>query len=629
VTLMQRLLGRPLATSEEQRQRISPWMGVPVLGLDALSSAAYGPEAAMTVLLFAGTAGQALITPIMLGVIALLLVLYASYRQTIRAYPQGGGSYTVARTNLGVNAGLLAAAALVLDYVMNVAVGISAGVGALVSALPVLLPLRPELCLLLLLVIAVVNLRGVRDSGVAFMLPTVLFVLLLLGVIVAGVLQVVLTGGHPVPVVAPQAGAASAAAGLSAWLIVRAFSAGCTAMTGIEAVSNGVGSFRAPAVRNARLALTFIVGLLGVLLAGIAFLARAYGVTATDPASPEYRSVLTTLIAAVTGTGPVYAVSVAAILAVLCLSANTSFAGLPRVAKLLADDDYLPHGFASRGPRLVYTWGVVSLTLLAALLLVVFGGVTDRLVPLFAIGAFLAFTLSQLGMVGHWRRLRQRGLPLALNAFGAAASGVTLLVVLASKFTEGAWVTLLIVPGLVLAFRATHRHYRHVQAEITTEHPLDFTPRPAPIVIVPVQAWTTVTRKALRFARQLGDVRAVHVLTEQDGHDLQDRWAACVTGPAAASGAPAPTLVLLESPYRQLLEPLLDYVHAVEQDCPDRQVVVLVPELVGPRLTHSLLHNTRSAVLKARLSFGGDRRVVVMQVPWSLDDTQGRGRTPR
>ncbi|WP_407569051.1 APC family permease [Deinococcus altitudinis] len=622
MSLIERLLGRTLSSQEESTQKITPLAGVPILGLDALSSAAYGPEAALTVLLAIGALGLNVIGPITLAVVALLFIVYLSYRQTIAAYPQGGGSYTVARENLGVGAGLLAGAALILDYVLNVAVGISAGVGAVASAFPALLPLRVELCLVLLIVIAFVNLRGLRESGAAFMLPTLLFVVVLVGVIVVGVVKTVLAGGAPVAVVAPPGVlAAGASGGLSLWLIVRAFSAGCTAMTGVEAVSNGVPNFRDPAPRNAQLSLSYIVGILALLLAGVAYLSRAYHISAIDPASPAYQSVLTMLVAAVTGKGVVYFLSVFAILLVLCLSANTSFADLPRVAKLLAQDNYLPHAFASRGRRLVYTSGIVALTLLAGLLLVVFGGVTDRLIPLFAIGAFLAFTLSQAGMVTHWRRLGRGGAPLALNLVGAVATGVTLLVILVSKFTDGAWATLVLIPALLLVFTLTRRHYDSVRVQVGTDEALDYSPRVAPVVIVPIQDWTAVTRKALRFAMKVGgDVRAVHVQIEGSGTQLTGVWATLVERPAQAHGATAPKLVLLASPYRRLLEPLSDYIRAAEQEVPAGQVVVIIPELISTRWYHSFLHNARSTALKAKLYFGGDRRVVVINVPWYLDE---------
>lgn len=620
MSLMDRLLGRTLATQEEEGQKIGPLAGVPILGLDALSSAAYGPEAALTVLLGLGTLGLAYIGPVTLAIVALLAVVYLSYRQTIAAYPSGGGSYTVAKENLGVGAGLLAAAALLLDYILNVAVGISAGVGALVSAAPNLLPYRLELCLALLVILTLINLRGLRESGTVFMLPTIVFVGSLAAIIGLGISHAVLAGGHPLPVIAPPQAAAGVAGGVGFWLLARTFASGCTALTGVEAVSNGVSTFRAPAVRNAQFSLTLILAILALLLGGVAYLSRAYGITATDPASAQYQSVLSMLTQAVAGRGGLYYLSAAAVLAVLCLGANTSFAGLPRVCRLLAADDYLPHAFGARGRRLVYSYGIVTLAGLAAVLLIVFGGVTDRLIPLFAIGAFLAFTMSQAGMVAHWRRAGRSGFPLVMNAVGALATGGTLLIVLASKFSEGAWITVLVIPLFLLAFSGSKRHYAAVARQIATAEPLDCAPRTPPIVIVPLRGWDVVARKALRFGMKMSpDVRAVHVGIEEVPGRLADAWPQLVEGPARATGSTPPQLVMIDSPYRRLLEPLTDYIETVEREAPGRQVAVIIPELVEARWWHYLFHNQRATALKARLYFRGDRRVVVVNVPWYLE----------
>ena len=403
MAFLDRLLGKPLATQEEDEQKIGVFAGIPMLGLAALSSSAYGPEAALTLLLPLGAAGLAYIGPIIF-IILLLTVVYFSYRQTIAAYPSGGGSYTVAKENLGERAGLLAAAALLLDYVLNVAVGISAGGGALVSALPKLQPHTLALCLLILTFITLINLRGAKESGLAFALPTYAFVGTLGIVLAIGMARVFLTHGHPVAIAAP-APLPTVAGTATLWLLLRAFASGCTTMTGVEAVSNGVSAFAKPAVRGAQRTLTAIVAILGVLLAGIAYLCRAYGIGATDPDKSGYQSVISQLVGAVVGRGVFYYVTIASVLAVLALSANTSFADFPRLCRLIAQDNFLPHAFANRGRRLVYTLDVASLTTASALLLVAFGGITDRLIPLFAIGAFLAFTLSQAGMVVHWKRI--------------------------------------------------------------------------------------------------------------------------------------------------------------------------------------------------------------------------------
>src|SRR5580704_2304908 len=337
------LLGRPLATEEEQAERIGPAKGIPIFGLDALSSAAYGPEAALTLLIPLGMMGIAHIVPISASIIILLCIVYFSYRQTISAYPQGGGSYTVASDNLGVWPGLLAAASLMVDYVLTAAVGISAGVGALISAIPSLQPFTLMLCMGILLLVTVINLRGVRETGSIFAVPTYLFIFCLLGAIAVGVAKTLLAGGHPMPVIQPhKLGGATEA--VSAWLLLRAFASGCTAMTGVEAVSNGVMAFREPSDKYARLTLTIVIAILIVMLGGIAFLVRAYGIPATPPGEAGYESVLSQLLGAVAGKGVFYWVSIGSILFVLALSANTAFADFPRLSRAIAQNGFLPHG---------------------------------------------------------------------------------------------------------------------------------------------------------------------------------------------------------------------------------------------------------------------------------------------
>ncbi len=615
------LLGRPLRSAEEGEQRVGWWAGVPMLGLDALSSAAYGPEAAMTLLIPLGAAGTAYIGPISTVIIVLLVIVFFSYQQTIGAYPTGGGSYTVARRNLGVGPGLLAAAALLLDYVLVVAVGISAGVGALVSAAPSLQLHTLAICLAILALITLVNLRGARESGLAFVIPTYLFVACLFIVIAIGVIKTWLGHGQPIGVVAPPT-LPPAAAAATGWLLMRAFASGCTAMTGVEAVSNGVGAFREPAVKNARTTLSVIVGVLVVLLAGIAFLARAYGIGATEPGTTGYESVLSQLVAAVVGRGPFYYVSIAAILAVLALSANTGFADFPRLCRLIAEHGFLPRIFASRGRRLVYSYGISALAALSALLLIVFGGVTDRLIPLFAVGAFLAFTLSQAGMVAHWIRV---GGPhslrnITINAVGAAATGVTLVIVLVAKFAEGAWVMTLLVPLLMATFGAVRRHYHSVAVEIVQTQPLNVANIQPPIVIIPMREWNKMSQKGLRFALKLSpDIVVVQV---QAGHgaedDLSARWHEYVEAPTMQANLPTPRLVTLPSPYRHVFNPLLDYILETKRQHPDRQIAVLIPELVARHWYQHLLHNKRAAMLKALLLVRGDEDVVVINVPWYL-----------
>ncbi len=612
------LFGRPLASSEEQGERITPAQGVPTFGLDALSSAAYGPEAALTILLPLGLAGTRYIVPLTTAIIALLLIIYFSYRQTIAAYPGGGGSYTVAKENLGPGAGLLAAAALMIDYLLNVAVGISAGIGALVSAVPSLQRYTLPLCLVVLTILTIVNLRGVREAGSTFIAPTYLFVGTLGVVIAIGIFRVIITGGHP-HALAPPPHASAAAGTVGLWLLLRAFASGCTALTGVEAVSNGVQAFREPVVPAARKTLTIIVLTLICLLGGIATLVYYYGISATDPGQPGYQSVLSLVAAAVAGRGMLYGLTMFSVLLVLCLSANTSFADFPRLCRAVALDDYLPHSLTARGRRLVYSQGIWVLSVLAAVLLIIFGGVTDRLIPLFAVGAFLAFTLSQAGMVAHWRRNNGSLHLLLVNGLGAAATGVTVVVVVAAKFTQGAWIVVLLLPAAILLMVRVQRHYQLVACETEcrgrllrndSQHP--------PIVIVPIERWDAATQKTLLFAMTLSpEVHAVHIACGEDD-SISAEWQSTVEQPAREAGAPVPRLITLSSPYRLVLRPIVNCVLQVEKDNRHRTVAVAISTMVERHWYHYFLHNQRSEVLTAMLLMGGDRRINIINVPWYL-----------
>ena len=614
------LLGKPLANWEEKGERIGPAAGIPIFGLDALSSAAYGPEAALTILIPLGALGVAYILPISGAIIVLLTIVFFSYRQTIDAYPGGGGSYTVAKENIGAGAGLLAAAALLIDYVLTAAVGISAGVGALVSAFPSLLPHTLALCLGILLLITIVNLRGVKEAGGVFMIPTYLFVGTLLITILIGVFRALVSGGHPIPVIAPPAiPAASAMVGV--WLLLKAFASGCTALTGVEAVSNGVMAFRDPTSENARKTLTVIIGILIILLAGIAWLVKIYHIAATDPGAPGYQSLLSMLILAVAGKGVFYYITIASILFVLALSANTAFADLPRLCRIIALDGYLPKSMANRGRRLVFSEGIFVLAALTGVLLLLFGGVTDRLIPLYAVGAFLAFTLSQLGMVFHWKRVRgpHAGRYMFVNGLGALVTGITVLVVLVAKFIDGAWITVILIPGLLVLMYAVHRHYERVSVELSDHTPLDLTHFQPAMVIVPLERWSAVSKKALTFALSISpDVIGLHVNCEWT-EQLKKEWQDFVEKPVQEVGLSAPRLVILESPYRYVSSPIVGYVLDAQKKEPSRQIAVLIPELVERHWYYYFLHNQRAAVLKAWLYVRGSQRIAVVNVPWYIE----------
>jgi amino acid transporter len=612
------LLGRPLATEDEKAQRIGPAKGIPIFGLDALSSAAYGPEAALTLLIPLGMAGIAYILPISISIVVLLGIVYVSYRQTIEAYPQGGGSYTVASENLGVGAGLLAAASLMVDYVLTAAVGISAGVGALVSAVPPLQRHTLIICLGILALLTLVNLRGVRETGGIFLIPTYLFIACLLGMIAIGVVKAMAANGHPVPVVSPPK-LMPATAGVGAWLLLRAFASGCTAMTGVEAVSNGVMAFRDPTYKYARLTLTIIIVILMVMLLGIAYLVPTYGVAATVPGEQGYQSVLSQLLAAITGKGAFYWASIVSILVVLSLSANTAFADFPRLSRAIALNGFLPYALTLRGRRLVFGQGVYALAILTAILLAIFRGVTDRLIPLYAVGAFLAFTLSQAGMVVHWKRVGGPGARknMFLNGLGAIATAITVAVVLVAKFTEGAWITVVLIPALILMMRSIKRHYGKVEKETQTDVPVNTQNLCAPIVLLPVERWNIVSEKALRFAWGVShQIRILHVECGEETESLCRNWSRLVETPAKEANLPVPELVLLKSPFRFVVKPLVEYALSVEKENSEKHVAVIVSELVERRWYYLLLHNNRSSALKALLYFQGSQRISVINVPW-------------
>jgi amino acid transporter len=616
------LLGSPLATENEKAERIGPAKGIPIFGLDALSSAAYGPEAALTLLIPLGMAGVAHIVPITVSILILLTIVYFSYQQTISAYPQGGGSYTVASENLGIWPGLLAAAALMIDYVLTAAVGISAGVGALVSAAPGLQKYTTPLCLVILIVLTIVNLRGPSEAGAIFLVPTYLFIACLLGAIAWGIFKALTSGGHPTPVVDPPKLKAATEA-LSAWIILRAFSSGCTAMTGVEAVSNGVMAFKEPTDKYARRTLTIIIAVLMTMLGGIAYLVRAYNIAATEPGAQGYESVLSQLIGAIAGKGGFYWLSLGSIFVVLALSANTAFADFPRLARAIANNGFLPHALTLRGRRLVFEQGVYALAFLAGLLLAIFRGVTDRLIPLYAVGAFLAFTLSQAGMVVHWKRTggKGSGRNMFLNGLGAIATAITVLVVLVAKFTEGAWITVLLIPLIILLMYGIKRHYERVEEETSLDRPANVEALRPPVVVVPIDRWSAVTERALRFAWSLSpDIQVVHVECGEESGNLQQRWAALAEAPARQAGLPVPELAVVKSPFRFVVGPIVDYVLELENKLPDRQFAVLIPELVERRWYFYLLHNNRAQVLKAMLLFRGNKRVTVINIPWYLKE---------
>jgi amino acid transporter len=617
---MKFLLGRPLASSEESAEKIGAAKGVPVFGLDALGSSAYGPEAALTLLIPLGVAGVAYIVPLSLTIIGLLGVVFFSYRQTIAAYPNGGGSYTVAHQNLGMFPGLLAAAALLIDYTLDAAVGISAGVGALTSAIPALHPRTLMLCLIALVLLTIFNLRGVRENGAIFLIPTYLFLACMLAALAIGIAKTIASGGHPAAVVAPPASRA-ATAGVSAWLLIKAFAGGCTALTGVEAVSNGVQAFRSDRVKNARRTLAIIIAALAIMLAGIAYLVKAYHIVATNPNESGYQSVLSMLLSSVIGRGWFYYVGIGSILLVLIFSANTAFADFPRVCRFIAEDGYLPVSFVNRGRRLVYSEGILVLAVITGAILIGFGGITDRLIPLFAIGAFLAFTMSQAGMVAHWSRERGHGArrSMIVNGLGAVATGLTVLIVIVAKFSEGAWITVIAIPALLVLMYRIHRHYKKLRSEIETKSPMKSVKEPPPLMVITITSWTRVSNEALRFAMTLSnEIKVLHVAEEDKPEEFLNHWAEYVEAPVKEGKLPMPELVILKSPYRYVVTPIVDYVIDLARRNPQKRVVTVIPELMEKRWYYYFLHEQRATLLKTRLLLEGNDRISVLNIPWYL-----------
>ena len=617
------VLGRRLASNEHDTRKIGWFEAVPAMGLDGLGSASYGPEAALTILTPLGAASLAWIGPVMMPIVLLLMILYLSYRQTVVAYPSSGGAYTVAKENLGRNASLLAAAALMIDYVLNVAVGISAGIAALTSSIPVLQPWTLLLCLGVLALVTVANLRGTAEAGWLFALPTYTFIASFLGLLAVGLYRVAASGGHPDAVIAPPAlGHASEMVGL--WMLMRAFAAGCTAMTGVEAVSNGVGAFKDPVVENAHRTLTVICLTLGLLLVGVALIARAYGLSAMDQTQSGYQSVLSQLAAAIVGRGPIYFVAMTSVLAVLCLSANTSFVGFPRVCRLVAQDGFLPRQFAVADRRLVFSAGVGFLAATAAALLLVFGGITDRLIPLFAIGAFLTFTISQVGMVVHWRKQEGKNRHrLAINAVGAVTTLAALAVITVAKFVEGAWIVVLTIPATIGLLLAIRRYYDRLDALLASTAPFSLDETAPPTVLVAVDERSRMSDRALQFAMTLSpDVIAVHLLrlagpeAEDDGQAIKLRWKEEIEVPLAKHGLKPPRMVMLSAPFRSIHEPLLKFIEKLDAETPGRSVAVLIPELGLQHWWERLLHARRADRLRSALLKHGGPRLNVVISPW-------------
>jgi amino acid transporter len=601
------LVGKPIPSHQAHTERYTKASGLAILSSDALSSVAYATEEILRTLLIAGTASLWLVTPIGCVIVGLMLVIGFSYRQTIHAYPGGGGAYFVARENIGTIAGLVAAAALLLDYVLTVAVSIAAGVAAVTSAIPSLHGRAVELSLACLVLIAIGNLRGIRESGRIFSAPTYFFlgsmgILLVVGAfkIVTG--QVVPLDPGSAPVVPSEMGA------LSIFLVLRAFANGCTALTGIEAISNGVPAFKPPEAHNAAVTLMIMIACATTCFMGVTLLAGAYHVI---PAHDE--TVISQLNRAILGgRGPLYYMVQAATMMILVLAANTAFSDFPRLASIIARDKFLPRQLANQGDRLAFSNGIVMLSVLSGVLLFVFHGDTHALIPLYMLGVFVSFTLSQAGMVLKWNRERKPRWQIGaiVNGLGAVLTLIVLFVVSITKFREGAWIIIVLIPVLVFHFLAIHRHYDKVAQQLSLKG-LDVAEKKQNTVIVPIGGVHRAVVQALEYARTLSDdVRAIYV--DVDPHatkEIRDEWARWGKGIR---------LEILASPFRSVMEPLLEYIELTNDERPGDFVTVLLPEFVPSRWWHHLLHNQRALLIKGALLFRPN--IVVTSVPYHLHD---------
>ncbi len=607
-TLREFLIGRPLPTIQLHGERLDNVRALAALSPDALSSIAYANQEIYLGLVVAGAAALNYSLPIALAIAALLAVLTLSYSQTILAYPAGGGSYTVARENLGKGPGLVAAAALLIDYVLTAAVSLTAGVAAIASAFSFLWPHRVGLALLLLAIITVANLRGLRESGTLISFPVYLFVVAYLGMIAYGIVRAVVEGpgvqsAANVPALEP----------LTLFLALHTFSSGCTALTGVEAISNGVTIFKEPQTRNARQTLLVMAVLMGTLLLGSIGLTQFFGVIA----GPE-ETILSALARHIFGSGIVYVLISVATLLILVVAANTSYVGFPRVAQLLSRDRYLPHQLSNLGDRLVFSNGIVLLSGLVAVLIIAFGGDSHALIPLFAVGVFLAFTLSQSGMVVHWFKERGRRwrIKAFFNGLGAITTAVTLVVVAVSKFLEGAWIVALLIPLLILVFRAIEIHYEKLGPQLSLRGltPAAFSPPRSQRIVLPISGVHRGVIRALEFACSMSDnVTAVYIeLDPAATEHVREQWATW------GQGVP---LVILPSPYRSVIGVLLDYLEKSDQELNDGQKAVLVlAEFIPAHWWENFLHNQTAWMIKLALLYQrrrGSGRVIV-DVPFHL-----------
>lgn len=602
------LIGLPLTTAAAEHERLSNRKALAVLSSDALSSVAYASEEILRVLLIAGLGALSLSLPIGAGIVVLLLIVGASYRQTIKAYPHGGGSYIVAKDNFGEKPALTAGGALLADYVLTVAVSISSAVAAIVSAFPSQHDHLIAWGVFFIVLITLLNLRGISESGTIFSIPTYLFLVAIGSMIVLGLVRNASEGFavHETPEHA-IAGSTS----VSLFLILRAFSSGCSALTGVEAISDGVPAFRKPEWKNARTTLTWMISILAVMFASITFLAHQYGAVPMDQAEGGYETVVSQIARGVFGgTNAAYYAMQFATMAILVLAANTAYSDFPRLAYFMSRDDYMPHQFMFRGDRLAYSFGIVTLGLLSGTILALFGGQTEKLIPLYAVGVFTSFTISQLGMVVRHNRLREPGWRHGrlLNGLGAAATGIVAIVVSITKFTHGAWMVMVVIAVLVVVFLRIHRHYHTVAREMEAATPVT-SAAIHHIMVVPIATLNVISRQTLAYAASITDnVTAVHVTNDPESvRAMQEQW--------TQAGIEIP-LLIIESPYRTLIGPLVTYIQEMRSLRPDAVLTVVLPEYVRRHWWEQVLHNQTALRIKAALLFKPG--IVVTNVPYVL-----------
>lgn len=599
------LVGDPLKTTQAAHERLSKTLALAIFSSNAISSVAYATEEILLVLILAGSAAVSWSIPVSIAILILTLILTISYRQIIYEYPEGGGAYIVARSNLGELPALIAAGALMIDYILTVAVSVAAGIAALTSAVPILFPHREALGLTAILFIIVMNLRGVRESGKFFAVPTYFAIGALGLMVVLGTIQS-LVGPGAVPVAPPTTAGQDSLDGVTLFLVLRAFAAGCSAVTGMEVISNGVKAFREPESKNAATTMIWMSAILAVLFIGISWMAYHYGILAK-----EDETVVSQLARLTFGSGAVYyAVQISTML-LLVLAANSAFAGFPHLSSILARDGYMPHQMASFGDRLVFSNGIFILGFFACLLLVIFHGDTHALIPLYAIGVFVSFTLSQAGMVKRW--LVKRGLhwrkKLVVNGIGAITTGVATIIIATTKFVQGAWIVFLLVAILIMMFRGIRSHYKAVAEQVSLTRDTR-PPRPRRnLVIMPIGGVNRSVVRAVDYARSRGgEIRAILVDVDKEETALvQIKWAQW------GCGVP---LVVLPSPYRSILGSILDYIEDLQQKDPDCWITVVIPEILPARWWQNILHNQRALLLKGALLFKD--RVVLTDVPYHL-----------